>query len=69
MHFLPWGSIEKIYMNPALQKTLSFILLIVVGLLLKKKIPQKAQLGGIKTLIFECRITCDDFYCLVEGKG
>ncbi|MEM6632677.1 MAG: permease [Bacteroidota bacterium] len=55
-------------MNPALQKTLSFILLIIVGLLLKKKIPQKEQLGGIKTLILSIALPAMIFIALLKVK-
>lgn len=55
-------------MNPALQKTLSFILLIVIGLLLKKKIPKKDQLGGIKSLILSIALPATIFIALLKVK-
>ncbi len=55
-------------MSPALQKTLSFILLIVIGLLLKKKIPKKDQLGGIKTLILSIALPAMIFIALLKVK-
>ena len=55
-------------MNPALQKTLSFILLIVIGLLLKQKIPKKDQLGGIKSLILSIALPATIFIALLKVK-
>ena len=55
-------------MNPAIQKTLSFIILIVIGLLLKKKIPRKDQLGGIKTLILSIALPATIFIALLKVK-
>jgi len=53
-------------MNLAIQKTLSFILLIGVGLLLKKKISKKEHLGGIKTLILSIALPATIFIALLK---
>jgi len=53
-------------MNLAIQKTLSFVLLIVVGVLLKKKISKKEQLGGIKSLILSIALPATIFIALLK---
>ncbi len=53
-------------MNLAIQKTLSFVLLIVIGLLLKKKISKKEQLGGIKSLILSIALPATIFIALLK---
>jgi len=53
-------------MNLAIQKTLSFLLLIGIGLLLKKKISKKEHLGGIKTLILSIALPATIFIALLK---
>ncbi len=53
-------------MNLAIQKTLSFVLLIVIGILLKKKISKKEQLGGIKSLILSIALPATIFIALLK---
>ncbi|MEZ5040858.1 MAG: permease [Saprospiraceae bacterium] len=53
-------------MSLAIHKTLSFTLLIVIGLLLKRKITNKEQLGGIKTLILSIALPATIFIALLK---
>lgn len=53
-------------MSLALQKTLSILLLIGIGILMKKKIKQKEQLGGIKTLILSIALPATIFIALLK---
>ncbi len=53
-------------MNPALQKTLSLLLLIVIGFLLKSKIKSKEQMKGIKTLILAIALPATIFVALLK---
>lgn len=53
-------------MNPAVQKTLSFLLLIAIGFLLKSKIKKKEQLGGIKVLILTIALPATIFIALLK---
>lgn len=55
-------------MGLALQKTLSFILLIGIGLLLKQKIKSPEQLKGIKTLILSIALPATIFIALLKIK-
>ncbi|MEM9932394.1 MAG: permease [Bacteroidota bacterium] len=55
-------------MTPAVQKTLSILLLIGIGILMKKKIKQKEQLGGIKTLILSIALPATIFIALLKIK-
>lgn len=50
----------------ALQKTISFILLILIGVLLKKKITDKEQLGGVKILILSIALPATIFVALLK---
>lgn len=52
----------------ALQKTLSFLLLILIGVLLKKKINNKEQLGGVKVLILSIALPATIFVALLKIK-
>lgn len=52
----------------ALQKTISFILLILIGVLLKKKIKNKDQLGGVKVLILSIALPATIFVALLKIK-
>ncbi|MEM1127629.1 MAG: permease [Bacteroidota bacterium] len=53
-------------MNPAVQKTLSLVLLIVIGVLLKKKLQSREQLGGIKLLILSIALPATIFVALLK---
>lgn len=53
-------------MNLAIQKTLAFILLIVIGLLLKKKLLNREQLGGIKMVILSIALPATIFVALLK---
>lgn len=53
-------------MNIAIQKTLSLVLLMAVGLLLKKKIGSREELGGIKTLILSIALPATIFVALLK---
>ena len=53
-------------MSLALQKTLAFLLLIGIGLLLKRKISSKEQLGGIKVLILSIALPATIFVALLK---
>lgn len=53
-------------MNPAIQKTLSIVILIAVGFLLKKKIRNKEQMQGIKVLILSIALPATIFVALLQ---
>lgn len=53
-------------MNLALQKTIVFLLIIGVGLLLRKKTTQKEHLGGIKMLILSVALPAMIFVALLK---
>lgn len=53
-------------MSPALQKTLSILLLIGVGLLLKRKLRNREELGGIKMLILSIALPATIFIALLK---
>jgi len=55
-------------MNPAIQKTLSLILLIFIGVLLKQKIVGKEQLGGVKVLILSIALPATIFVALLKTE-
>jgi len=55
-------------MNPAVQKTLSLILLIFIGGLLKQKIVGKEQLGGVKVLILSIALPATIFVALLKTE-
>ncbi|MEM1356739.1 MAG: permease [Bacteroidota bacterium] len=55
-------------MNPALQKTLVFILLIVAGYCLQKKISGKQDLKGVKVLILSVILPATIFVALLKIK-
>lgn len=53
-------------MNPALQKTISVLVLIFLGFLLKYKIRGKEQMKGIKTLILSIALPATIFIALLK---
>lgn len=53
-------------MNPALQKTISVLVLIFLGVLLKYKIHGKEQMKGIKTLILSIALPATIFIALLK---
>lgn len=53
-------------MGIALQKTVTFLLLIGIGFLLKKKIDSKEQLKGIKTMILSIALPATIFIALLK---
>ncbi|HKK74615.1 MAG TPA: AEC family transporter [Saprospiraceae bacterium] len=53
-------------MNPALQKTISVLVLIFLGFLLKYKIRGKEQIKGIKTLILSIALPATIFIALLK---
>lgn len=53
-------------MNPAIEKTLSLILFIVVGFLLRKKITRKEHLEGVKVLIISVALPATIFIALLK---
>lgn len=53
-------------MNPALQKTIALLLLIGVGFLLKSKVNNRDQLGGIKLLILSIALPATIFIALLK---
>ncbi|MDW7692022.1 permease [Flammeovirgaceae bacterium SG7u.111] len=55
-------------MNLALQKTIGFLLLILLGYLLRKKLPAKEQIGGIKMLILSLALPAMIFVALLNIK-
>ncbi len=55
-------------MNPAIQKTLSLLLLIFIGVLLKRKIQSKDKLDGIKVLILSIALPATIFVALLKVK-
>lgn len=55
-------------MNPAVQKTLSLLLLILIGVLLKKKINGKERLNGIKVMILSIALPATIFVALLKVK-
>lgn len=55
-------------MNLALQKTIGFLLLILLGYLLRKKLPAKEQIGGIKMLILSVALPAMIFVALLNIK-
>lgn len=55
-------------MNLALQKTIAFLFLIALGYLLRKKLPAKEQVGGIKLLILSVALPAMIFVALLNIK-
>ncbi|MEL6717310.1 MAG: AEC family transporter [Bacteroidota bacterium] len=55
-------------MNPAIQKTLTLILLIVIGYFLQQKIKNKDQLKGIKIMILSIALPATIFVALLKIK-
>ncbi len=55
-------------MSIALQKTLSLLLMIVIGLLLKRKVGKKEQLDGIKVLILSIALPATIFVALLKSE-
>jgi len=55
-------------MNLALQKTIAFLFLIGLGYLLRKKLPAKEQVGGIKLLILSVALPSMIFVALLNIK-
>lgn len=53
-------------MNPALQKTISVLVLIFLGYLLKYKITSKEQMKGIKTMILSIALPATIFMALLK---
>ncbi len=53
-------------MNLAIQKTLSLVLLIGIGLILRKKLDGREQLGGIKMLILSIALPATIFVALLK---
>lgn len=53
-------------MNLAIEKTLSLVLLIAIGVLLKKKVKNREQLGGIKMLILSVALPATIFVALLK---
>lgn len=53
-------------MNPALQKTLAFALLIVAGYLLQNKLKDKQELSGLKVLILSVILPATIFVALLK---
>jgi len=53
-------------MGVALQKTIAFLLLIGVGILLKKKITTKAELKGVKAVILNIALPATIFIALLK---
>lgn len=52
----------------ALQKTIAFLLLILIGVLLKKKIKGKDELGGIKVILLSIALPATIFVALLKIK-
>ncbi|WP_439128288.1 permease [Polaribacter sp.] len=55
-------------MNGALEKTISFLLFILIGILLKKKIPAGDQTKGLKNLILTIALPATIFIALLKVK-
>ena len=55
-----------ILMNPAIQKTIALLLLIAIGLLLKAKLSDREQLGGVKVLILSVALPAMIFVALLK---
>ncbi len=53
-------------MNVAIQKTLALLLLILIGVLLKAKVVNREQLGGIKLLILSIALPATIFVALLK---
>ena len=53
-------------MGLAIHKTLAFLLLILLGFLLKRKITSKEQLGGIKAVILSVALPATIFIALLK---
>ena len=53
-------------MNPALQKTLAFLLLLLAGYLLQRKIGSKQELSGLKVLILSIILPATIFVALLK---
>ena len=53
-------------MNPALQKTLAFLLLILAGYFLQRKINAKQELTGVKVLILSIILPATIFVALLK---
>lgn len=60
--------IFHLVMNIALQKTIAFLFLIVLGLFLRKKIKGKEQLEGLKVLILSMALPAMIFVALLNTK-
>ena len=54
------------WLDPAIQKTLSLLLLIGIGILLKSKIHSKEALGGVKMLILSIALPATIFVALLK---
>lgn len=55
-------------MNPAIQKTIALLLLIAIGLMLKAKLSNREQLGGVKILILSVALPAMIFVALLKIK-
>ena len=55
-------------MNPAFQKTLVFVLLIVIGVLVRKKFKNAIQISGLKVLILSVALPATIFVALLKVK-
>lgn len=53
-------------MNPAIHKTLSLIVLILIGVLLQRKVTSKEQLKGVKVLILSIALPATIFIALLK---
>ena len=53
-------------MNPAIQKTLVFVVLIAVGFLVRRKLRDAKQLGGMKVLILSVALPATIFVALLK---
>ncbi|MEM6800016.1 MAG: permease [Bacteroidota bacterium] len=54
------------WLDPAIQKTLSLLLLIGIGILLKRKVHSKEALGGVKMLILSIALPATIFVALLK---
>ena len=54
-------------MNEALQKTLELFLIILLGFLLQKKLPNKESLKGVKVLILSVALPATIFIALLKS--
>jgi malate permease and related proteins len=55
-------------MNPAVQKTLSLIILLLIGILLRKKFQDPARQNGLKTLILTVALPAIIFVALLKAE-